>query len=188
MQNVSMNSRPFRATIYKIWMLRYVDVPAEIGAQLAKEFGQRGISQGKPKKPKHIPVVAAVNSGRTRTTLVPAGRSRYRLQFNATLRKAAGADVGDVASISLKLDLASRELPIPLEFEAAMRRNRVVRREFNELPPGLRMQLLRVLNKCRAPETLHKRIDRTVEIMLARALRKSRKESRKKKPALHKLS
>jgi len=90
--------------------------------------------------------------------------------------------------VSLKLDRASRELPIPLEFEAAMQRNRVVRREFNALPPGLRMQLLRVLNQCRAPETLHKRIDRTVEIMLARALRKSLKKSRKKKPAARKLS
>jgi len=50
------------------------------------------------------------------------------------------------------------------------------------------MQLLRMLNQCRAPETLHKRIDRTVEIMLARALRKSRKESRKKKPDARKLS
>ena len=177
MQNVSMNSRPFRATIYKIWMLRYVDVPAEIGAQLAKEFGQRDTSRGKAKKPKHIPVVATVNSSSTRTTLVPAGRGCYRLQFNATLRKAARADVGGVASVSLKLDLDSRDLPIPLEFEAAMTRNRVVRREFNALPPGLRMQLLRMLNQCRAPETLHKRINRTVEIMLGRALRRSRKKS-----------
>jgi len=64
-----------------------------------------------------------------------------------------------------------------LEFEAAMTRNRVVRREFNALPPGLRMQLLRMLNQCRAPETLHKRINRTVEIMLGRALRRSRKKS-----------
>jgi hypothetical protein len=177
MQNVPMSSGPFRGTIYKIWMLRYVDVPAEIGGQLAKEFGQRGISQGKTKKPKHIPVVAAVNSGSTRTTLVPAGRSRYRLQFNASLRKAAGADVGDVASISLKLDLAPRDLPIPLEFEAAMKRNHVVRREFNDLPPGLRLELLRMMDKCRAPETLHRRIDRTVEILQGRALRRTRKKS-----------
>ena len=183
----------FSATIYKIWMLRYVDVPEEIGTQLVREFSKRNNVAGKRAKsksasPKHIPVVATVNSTSTRTTLVPAGAGRYRLQFNATLRKAARADVGDVARVSLKLDRASREFPIPLEFEAAMQRNRVVRREFNALPPGLRMQLLRVLNQFRAPETLHKRIDRTVEIMLARALRKSLKKSRKKKPAARKLS
>jgi hypothetical protein len=176
-----MSSRPFRATIYKIWMLRYVDVPADIGAKLAKEFGQRNISQGKTKDPKHIPVVATVNSSSTRTTLVPAGQGRYRLQFNVTLRKAAGADAGESATISLKFDRVSRDLPIPLEFEAAMQRNRVVRREFSALPAGLRMQLLRMLNQCRAPETLHRRIDRTVEILQGRALRRTRKKSPNRK-------
>ena len=178
----------FSATIYKIWMLRYVDVPKGIGSALAKEFSNKSSTASKPSNPNHIPVVATVNGGSTRTTLVPAGAGRYRLQFNATLRKAARADVGDVARVQLKLDPASRDLPVPLEFEAAMTRNHVVRREFNALPPGLRMQLLRMLNQCRAPETLHKRINRTVEIMLARALRKSSKGSRKKKPAAHKLS
>jgi Domain of unknown function (DUF1905)/Bacteriocin-protection, YdeI or OmpD-Associated len=197
MQNTRMSARPFEATIYKIWMLRYVDVPGDLGAKLAQEFSRRRKAAEKDARakigsPKHIPVVATVNSTSTRTTLVPAGAGRYRLQFNATLRKAARADVGDVARVRLKLDLASRDLPIPLELEAAMQRNRVVRREFNALPPGLRMQLLRMLNKCRAPQTLHKRIDRTVEIMLARALRKSNKKSRKdsrkkKKPAARKL-
>jgi hypothetical protein len=191
-----MSARPFEATIYKIWMLRYVDVPGDLGAKLAQEFSRRHKAAEKDARsktcsPKHIPVVATVNSTSIRTTLVPAGAGRYRLQFNAILRKAARADVGNVARVTLKLDLASRDLPIPLELEAATQRNRVVRREFNALPPGLRMQLL-MLNKCRAPQTLHKRIDRTVEIMLARALRKSRKESRKdsrkkKKPAARKL-
>jgi hypothetical protein len=166
----------FWGTIYKIWMLRYVDVPEDVGATLAKEFSQRGTTTAKSSKPKHIPVVATVSPTSTRTTLVPAGRGRYRLQFNATLRRAARADVGDVARVSLRLDLAPRDLPIPLEFEAAMQRNRVVRREFNALPPGLRVQLLRMLNQCRAPKTLHKRIDRTVEILLDRALRLARKK------------
>jgi hypothetical protein len=169
-------SQSFSATIYKIWMLRYVDVPEDVGAALAKEFDRKSAPSLKPPNPNHIPVVAMVNSSSTRTTLVPAGRGRYRLQFNATLRKAARADVGDDVRVQLKLDLASRDLPVPLEFEAAMQRNRVVRREFNALPPGLRVQLLRMLNQCRAPETLHKRIDRTVEILLARALRQSRKK------------
>ena len=147
-----MSSLPFESTIYKIWMLRYLDVPEAIGTKLVQEFRKRRNVVGKSAKlksgsPQHIPVVATVNSTSTRTTLVPAGAGRYRLQFNVTLRKAARADVGDVARVGLKLDLASRDLPIPLEFEAAMQRNRVVRREFNALPPGLRVQLLRMLNQ-----------------------------------------
>jgi hypothetical protein len=86
-------------------MLRYVDVPEDVGLTLAKEY----VAATKPAKrsakkalPKHIPVVATSNNRSTRTTLVPAGSGRYRLQVNATLRKAARADVGEIIGISLK--------------------------------------------------------------------------------------
>jgi hypothetical protein len=90
------NSAYFLATIYKIWMLRYVDVPEEVGRALKKEYARGGSKARKVKgeRGKYIPVVAIVNGRRTRTTLVPAGAGLYRLQFNATLRKAARADVG----------------------------------------------------------------------------------------------
>src|SRR5208282_1962032 len=79
----------FLATIYRIWMMRYVDVPEAIGRALEKASGRK----------KHIPVVAMANGRSVRTTLVPAGGGRYRLEFNATLRKAAHADVGEVAGV-----------------------------------------------------------------------------------------
>jgi len=173
------SSQHFLATIYKIWMLRYVDVPNDVGLALAKEYRGRARGNRKRSKPNHVPVIAMVNGGSTRTTLVPAGGGRYRLQFNVTLRKATQADVGDVVGVTLKLDFQSRALPIPLEFEAALKRNRTVRREFNQLPPGLRVQLLRMLLKVKSPEVLYRRIDRTVEVLMARALRRSTRRSRK---------
>jgi hypothetical protein len=77
-------------------MLRYVDVPEEVGRALKKEYARRGREARKVKgeRGKYIPVVAMVNGRGTRTTLVPGGGGRYRLQFNARLRKAARADVG----------------------------------------------------------------------------------------------
>src|ERR1700722_19206404 len=110
MQNTRMSSRPFESTIYIILMLRYHYVREDTGTKLAEEFRKRRNVVGKSAKlksgsPQHIPVVATVNSTSTRTTLVPAGAGRYRLQFNATLRKAARAEVGDVARVGLKLDL-----------------------------------------------------------------------------------
>lgn len=104
-------SKGFMATIYKIWMLRYVDVPMEVSRALEKNSGKK----------KHIPVVAIVNGRSTRTTLVPAGGGHYRLQFNATLRKAARADVGDVVGVELRIDRASRELPLPPNCESRSR-------------------------------------------------------------------
>ena len=105
-------SMRFLPTIYKIWMLRYVTLPEDIGRAFAKGSGQE----------KYIPVVAIKHSRRARTTLVPPGGSRYRLQFNATLRKAARADVGDVVSVELRLDRATRGVPLPPELRAAPER------------------------------------------------------------------
>src|SRR5713101_358233 len=138
----SPKSQRFLATIYKIWMLRYVDVPEEVGQALRKEYAHRGSVARKVKgeRGKYIPVAAIVNGRSTRTTLVPGGAGRYRLQFNVTLRKAARADVGEVVGVALTLDREPRELPIPADLEAALRKRRILQREFDGLPPGQRRQ------------------------------------------------
>jgi uncharacterized protein DUF1905/bacteriocin resistance YdeI/OmpD-like protein len=160
----SSKERRFLATIYRIWTLRYVDVPEEIGRALEKESGKK----------KHIPVVAMVNGRSTRTTLVPAGGGRYRLQFNATLRKAARADVGEVAGVELKIDREPRDLPAPPELEAALKSRPKLRKEFDRLPPGGRVQFLRYLVKARAAATLEKRVKRILDILLERSLLRPR--------------
>ena len=60
------------ATIYKIWMMRHVDVPHEVARALAGQMGSGGRARAerkdarlrKPTKPKYIPVVAIVNGSR----------------------------------------------------------------------------------------------------------------------------
>jgi len=168
----------FQATIYKIWMLRYVDVQQEVGRALAKEFaagdkrskrGKPSAKQRKPTQPKYIPVVAIVNGRSTRTTLVPTGGGHYRLQFNVTLRKAARADVGDLVGVELRIDRAPRELPIPLELEAALKSRPRLRKEFERLPTGGRFQFLRWFS-AKSPEVRKKRLLRALEVLTERAL------------------
>jgi len=163
---MSPQSKPLRflATIYRIWMLRYVDVPEEIGRALEKASGKK----------KHIPVVAWVNGRSVRTTLVPAGGGMYRLQFNATLRKAARADVGEVAGVELKVDSKSRELPIPPELEEALEAHPRLKKEFARLPPGGRVQFLRFILKAKSPATRAKYVKRLLEILLERSLLRPR--------------
>jgi hypothetical protein len=64
----------FQATIYRIWMMRHVDVPEKICRKLQKQAGTK----------RHIPVVAIVNGRSVRTTMVPAGGGRYRITLNTT--------------------------------------------------------------------------------------------------------
>jgi len=141
-------------------MLRYVDVPEPIGRALERESGKK----------KHIPVVAIVNGRSTRTTLVPAGGGRYRLQFNATLRKAARADVGEMAGIELRMDREPRELPVPPELAAALKKRPRLNKEFERLPPGGRMQFLRYLEKAKSPRVREKCVNRMLEVLLERSL------------------
>jgi Bacteriocin-protection, YdeI or OmpD-Associated/Domain of unknown function (DUF1905) len=160
----------FMATIYKIWMLRYVDVPEEIGRALEHDYGKK----------KYIPVVAIVNSRSTRTTLTPAGAGRYRLQFNVTLRKAARADVGDVVGVELRLDRAPRELPVPPDLAAALRTRPKARAVFLKMGPGSRRQMLLYISRAKSPAVRRKYLARFLEILLERALLSSRRETPKR--------
>ena len=166
-----MNSPRFLATIYKIWMQRYVDVPEDVGLALAKEYAAatKPSKRGGEKLPKHIPVVAPSNNRSTRTTLVPAGAGRYRLQVNATLRKAARADVGEIIGVSLKIDLAPRDLPVPAELEAALKSRPRLKKEFDRLTVAGRMQFLRWFS-AKSPEVRKKRLPRALEVLTERAV------------------
>ena len=163
-------TRRFLATIYKIWMLRYVDVPEDIGRALLRAYAGRTRQVRVKTKSKYIPVLAIVNGRGTRTTLVPAGGGRYRLQFNATLRKAARADVGEVAGVELRLDLESRALPVPLELQQALKRRPRERKVFQQMGAGTRRQFLLYLSKAKSPEVRAKRLARLLEVLLERAL------------------
>jgi len=184
MKAPSPKPQRYLATIYRIWMLRYVDVPEEVGRALKAEYARRGSEARKVKgeRGKYIPVVAIVNGRSTRTTLVPAGAGRYRLQFNVTLRKAARADVGEVVGVALKLDREPRELPVPPDLQAALGKRRLLQREFDGLPPGQRRQSLLYLSAAKAPETRRKRLARLAEVLLERALLRQPKPTKKRKP------
>ena len=174
----------FLGTIYKIWMMRHVDVPEEVSSALAKQLQrerrrsteskgrakEQKRKQAKTGKPKYIPVVAMVNGRSARTTLVPAGAGRYRLQINTEQRKAAQADAGDVVSVTLRLDTASRSLPVPADLRTGLKDHPKARKAFEALAPGQRRQFLQWFDSAKAPETRRKRLDRAIDVLLERAL------------------
>jgi hypothetical protein len=159
----------FMATIYKIWMMRHVDVPDEIARDLQKQM-RRGRPASKHANPKYIPVVAIVGGKSTRTTLVPAGGGRYRMQINTVQRKAAIADAGDLVTVELRLDRASRAVPIPADLREALAEHPRARRAFQAMPPGHRRQFLMWCAAGKRPQTRRKHLDRAIDHLLERAL------------------
>jgi bacteriocin resistance YdeI/OmpD-like protein/uncharacterized protein DUF1905 len=166
----------FMATIYRIWMMRHVDVPDEIARRLQKQMasGKRASKREKQAKPKYIPVVAIVSGKTARATLLPAGGRRYRMQINTALRKAARADAGDVVSVELRLDRESRELTVPADLRAGLKRHPKAWKAFEALGPGHRRHIIRWYDSAKSAEARKRRLDRAVDHLLERALLRPR--------------
>lgn len=175
------NSLRFLATIYKIWMMRHVDVPENISSALVRQIQRSQRTSPGKKKPKYIPVVAIVNGRSARTTLVPAGAGRYRLQIDAIQRKAANADRGDLIRVELHLDLASRALPVPPALRAGLRGHPKAAKAFRNLAPGTRRQFIKWFDSAKGPEARRRRLDRAIDVLLERALLSPRPRARPRK-------
>jgi len=154
----------FMAMVYKIWMMRHVDVPDEIARELQKQTARGGAA-----KSKYIPVVAIVNRASARTTLVPAGGGRFRMQTNRALRKAAHADAGDVVSVELRIDRASRNLPVPPDLRAGLKQHPKAEKVFEALPPGHRRQSIQWFDSAKSEAARMRRLNRAIDHLLERA-------------------
>jgi hypothetical protein len=156
-------------------MMRHVDVPDDVAHALVKEITERAGTKGRSEtaksgKPKYIPVVASVNGKTARVTLVPAGGGRYRMQINTALRKAARADVGDVVGVELRLDRASRSLPVPSDLREGLKQHPKARKAFEALTPGHRRHFIEWYDSAKSAEARRRRLDRAIDVLLERAL------------------
>lgn len=181
----------FLATIYKVWILRHVDVPGDVAAALIAEMrrvsGTSAKARAKAPPPKHIPVVATVNRTSVKTTLVPAGAGRYRLTLNTALRKAGRVDTGEVIGVTLAYDPNSREINAPPEYLRALKGSAVAKKEFDRLPSGHRRQLLAYYQKAKSEKARTHAIEKTIDHLRERALLGSseRKSKSAHKPKKH---
>lgn len=164
------------ATIYKIWLMRHVNVPDDIARELQKRLraGSAVPRRGIATKRKYISVIATVGGKSTRTTIVPAGGGKYRMQINTAQRKAARVDWGDAVSVELRIDLASRAVPIPADLRAALAKHPKARKGFEEMPPGHRRQFLMWVASAKRPETRQRHLDRAIDHLIERVLLRPR--------------
>jgi uncharacterized protein YdeI (YjbR/CyaY-like superfamily) len=169
-------SKPLRfmATIYKIWMMRHINVPDDIVSALRKQMGASAAAAKRTagKKSKYIPVIAAVGGKSTRTTMVPAGGGKYRMQINTAQRKAAAVDWGDPVTVELRVDPTSRAVRLSPDLRAALAKHPKARRGFQQMPPGHRRQFLLWLGASKNPETRRKHLDRAIDHLIERVIMK----------------
>jgi Bacteriocin-protection, YdeI or OmpD-Associated/Domain of unknown function (DUF1905) len=170
----------FLATIYKIWVMRQVDVPDDVAVALIAEMRRTDrAAASKAAPPKHIPVIATVNRKSVQTTLLPAGAGRYRLTLNTALRKAGRADTGEVIGVTLAYDPNSRDLDAPAEYLVALTGNALAKKEFDRLPPGHKRQLLAYYHKAKSQKARAHALEKTIDHLGERALLRTKPAPRK---------
>jgi hypothetical protein len=184
----------FVATIYKLWMMRHVDVPDQVVRSLTKEFvagsaskdsrrGTRSSKKSNSLRAKYIPVFATVNGQQARVTLMPAGGGRYRVHLNTALRNAARADAGDEVSVTLRIDRESREPTVPPDLRMALKENPEAQKIFGALTAGHRRHIVDWFDSARGMDTRIRRLGFTIEFLLKRGREGSRDRHRAAKRA-----
>ena len=116
---------------------------------------------GSSKRP---PVVVTVGGYTYRTTVAPMGGS-YWIPLAAEHREAAGVQADQQVDVSLELDTAPREVPLPDDLATAM--DDAARTAYDALAYSHRKEWVRWVEEAKKPETRIARIEKTVESLRA---------------------
>jgi len=137
----------FSGKIYKVGIIRYVDVPADVS---------RVLGEGTT----HVPVLGEVEGVPVRTTLVSRGRGCYRIAIHSDIRKKLKVDAGAFVEIALERDEESREPALPLALVLALRQSPKAQAEFRRMTTALRRQVVRYLTSVKQQATLERRVSK----------------------------
>jgi hypothetical protein len=109
---------------------------------------------------KRPPVVVTVGGHTYRTTVAPMGGS-FWIPLAAEHREAAGVQAEQEVDVSIELDTAPREVPVPDDLATAMDDD--ARAAFDGLAFSHRKEWVRWVEEAKKPETRTARIEKTVE-------------------------
>lgn len=142
---MKVGAHVFAAKIYKVGIIRFVDVPREVSRELGSGSG-------------HIPVQGSVEGVPLRTTMVPAGNGCHRLAIHGDIYRKLRIDAGAVVEISIELDEESREPVLPPALVSALKFSKVAAAEFRAMSTALRRQIVRYLTDVKSQATLERRV------------------------------
>ena len=156
----------FSGRIYKVGLIRYVDVPAET----SREIGTGA----------HVPVAGTVEGVPLRSTLVSRGRGAYRLAIHGDIRKRLRIDAGAVVEIALSHDSEPREPELPPSLALALRYSPKAQRVFRGMTTALRRQIVRYITAVKSQVTLERRVRKFVARLERQKERKPQARKSKK--------
>jgi hypothetical protein len=137
----------YRTTMHLVGRNTGIPVPPEVLAELGG--GKR-------------PAVTVLVNGYRYSSTVGAMGGQALIPFSAERRTESGIAGGDALEVSLELDTAPRETPVPEDLAAALAEAEV-RKAFDALSPSRRKAHVTSVDGARAPETRARRVAAVVE-------------------------
>jgi bifunctional DNA-binding transcriptional regulator/antitoxin component of YhaV-PrlF toxin-antitoxin module len=114
------------------------------------------------------PKVAVTLNGYTYRSTVAVMGGQFMLPLAKAHREAAGVKPGQKVEITLELDTAPREVEIPKDFAAALKKAGL-RAAFDKLAFTHRKEHVRAIEEAKAAETRARRIDKALAMVAAKA-------------------
>jgi hypothetical protein len=139
----------FSDQIYKVGLIRYVDVPAAVSRALRAQDA-------------HVAVRGSVDGVPLETTMVSRGNACYRVAIHGDIRKKLRVDAGAVVEIELQLDEESREPALPPALIIALRQSSKAQSRFRGMTVALRRQIVRYIVAVKQQATLERRVTTVV--------------------------
>jgi hypothetical protein len=150
--------KSFSAPILKIGINPHVVLPAPVLSALFKEAGRE-------KGP--IPVRGTLNGHAYLQTVVKYS-GKWRLYLNGPMRKVAGIDVGDVATVSIEYDPRKPTfIPHP-KLSEALQKNNKARLVFDQLAPSRQKEIIRYISALKTEEAVERAISRAILFLLGK--------------------
>jgi Domain of unknown function (DUF1905)/Bacteriocin-protection, YdeI or OmpD-Associated len=152
----------FSAKIYRVGIVRYVDVPEDVSREIAAgkvNVAVRGTVEGLP----------------VRTTLVPRGRGCHRLAIHGEIRKKLRVDTGAVVEVALERDEESREPAVPPALSVALRLSAKAQGEYRAMTTALRREVVRFILGGKQEATRERRVAKMVRVLEKKAEKRKRR-------------
>ena len=140
----------FKARIYKVGINPCVKVPGRITAGMVPTKG-------------YIPVKGIINGYKFIQTLCPVKDEPYRLYINGPMLKGSKTKLGDVITINLEQDFASRTIPLRMStaFGKALKKHNLLV-AFRKLIPSQQKEILRYINNLKTVEARARIVEKVV--------------------------
>lgn len=144
--------RSFRAKLYRVAMVRWVDLPKRALVPLSLPPAEiKGGGHG-------LNALLRFNDDLDRVTLFNSSkRGHYKVAFKVELLKAAGVDAGDTVEFTLERDTASREPDLPDEMARVFRTRPELRERWAAHSVAIRRQVVRYIEQAKSAEVRARR-------------------------------